>query len=279
MAIDENGILYDPFGGQKDLEARKLRNVSDAFSEDPLRVLRIARFAAKLHFQKFTISKNTYRLIQKIILKNELEALSGERIFQEFIKAFQTQNPETFIQVLQQLGVFLHILKPLNKVSKSHLIPVLYAIKKNCCDINILLAITLSKLSHKKELTEVLSELKVTKKTHLLCMNVFCHHNFFSTLQNHCGKDILQTLKAINALRNKSNFKQFILTLQYINRQNDLALSNLQLTKEIQEKLISHHYLLVIQDIQNKKEIADNIIKSQLLIIKETCHRIMLKKS
>ncbi|MEI6859593.1 MAG: multifunctional CCA addition/repair protein [Shewanella sp.] len=111
IAQDSDGNLYDPYGGEDDLNNRLLRHVSDAFTEDPLRVLRVARFAARFHAQGFTIADETLTMMANISQSGELEALTAERVFQELNKALSTDNPHIFIDVLQQCDA-LEVLFP-----------------------------------------------------------------------------------------------------------------------------------------------------------------------
>jgi tRNA nucleotidyltransferase (CCA-adding enzyme) len=104
LAQDEQGNIYDPYGGQADLNNKLLRHVSDAFVEDPLRVLRVARFAARFHSLGFTIAKETLALMSNISQGGELEALTPERVWQECDKALNTDNPQVFFQVLRDCG-------------------------------------------------------------------------------------------------------------------------------------------------------------------------------
>lgn len=111
IAQDEEGKLYDPFGGLKDIEARQLRHVSDAFIEDPLRVLRVARFAARFHALGFSIASETLALMRHISASDELGALTAERVWQEADKSLGGPNPEIFFEVLHQCGA-LKVLFP-----------------------------------------------------------------------------------------------------------------------------------------------------------------------
>jgi tRNA nucleotidyltransferase/poly(A) polymerase len=94
IAEDENGNLIDPFGGRNDLEAGILRHVSPAFVEDPLRVLRAARFAARFGF---TIADETLTLMKEISASGELEALVAERVWTEIERALAEKYPARFI--------------------------------------------------------------------------------------------------------------------------------------------------------------------------------------
>ena len=116
MAQDGNGHIIDPFGGQHDLINRKLRHVSDAFVEDPLRVLRVARFAAKLAHLGFTVADETLLLMAQIVQKGELEHLTAERVWQEWQKSLTTQDPDVFLQVLRDCGALAVVLPEIDQL-------------------------------------------------------------------------------------------------------------------------------------------------------------------
>lgn len=101
IAQTQEGKLIDPFGGQQDLNAKVLRHVSQAFSEDPLRVLRTARFAAHLHHLGFSIAPPTKALLTEITLTGELSTLAKERVWQETQKALGTKSPWVYFEVLE----------------------------------------------------------------------------------------------------------------------------------------------------------------------------------
>ncbi|KJY82163.1 2', 3'-cyclic nucleotide 2'-phosphodiesterase [Vibrio galatheae] len=111
MAQAPNGEIVDPFNGQQDLKDRVLRHVSAAFTEDPLRVLRVARFAAKLNHLGFTVADDTLALMRQIARSGELEHLTAERVWQEWHKSLSTQDPQVFISVLKDCDA-LHIVLP-----------------------------------------------------------------------------------------------------------------------------------------------------------------------
>jgi tRNA nucleotidyltransferase (CCA-adding enzyme) len=111
IAQDEKGQLHDPFNGIQDIADRQLRHVSDAFVEDPLRVLRVARFAARFHALGFQIAAETLALMRQISASDELSALTAERVWQEVDKSLTGPHPEVFFDVLRQCGA-LKILFP-----------------------------------------------------------------------------------------------------------------------------------------------------------------------
>ncbi|MGF1686336.1 multifunctional CCA addition/repair protein [Photobacterium japonica] len=110
IAQANDGTLIDPYQGQQDLDQRVLRHVSDAFVEDPLRVLRIARFAARFAHLGFTIAPETMALMQDMVVAGELAALTPERVWQEWERSLHTANPEVFLTVLRQCGALAVIM-------------------------------------------------------------------------------------------------------------------------------------------------------------------------
>ncbi len=100
MAKNESGEIIDPYGGRRDLRDKRLRHVSDAFTEDPLRVLRVARFAARFASLGFTIADETLQLMRRVTETGELAELTPERIWQETENALATASPGEFFTVL-----------------------------------------------------------------------------------------------------------------------------------------------------------------------------------
>lgn len=104
MAKSPSGQMVDPYGGQKDIENKLLRHVSEAFAEDPLRVLRVARFAAKLAPFGFKLAPETQALMTQMVCAGELSDLTPERVWQEVVKALNTDKPSLFFTVLDSVG-------------------------------------------------------------------------------------------------------------------------------------------------------------------------------
>jgi tRNA nucleotidyltransferase (CCA-adding enzyme) len=104
IAQADDGTLIDPYGGQKDLAARLLRHVSPAFSEDPVRILRTARFAARFAPLGFTVHESTRDLMRAMVAAGEADALVPERVWQETERALGEPRPEVFFEVLRECG-------------------------------------------------------------------------------------------------------------------------------------------------------------------------------
>lgn len=104
MALTDAGLIIDPAGGRAHLEARLLHHVSDAFREDPVRILRVARFAARLHDLGFRVAPATLDLMRSMVQAGEVAALVPERVWQETASALAEPRPEVYLQVLRDCG-------------------------------------------------------------------------------------------------------------------------------------------------------------------------------
>ena len=114
MAQDEQGQLIDPFGGQADLRARVLRHVTDAFREDPVRILRVARFAAR--FTEFSLADETLALMRAMVANGEVDALVPERVWQELARGLMESKPSRMFEVLRQCGALARLLPEVDRL-------------------------------------------------------------------------------------------------------------------------------------------------------------------
>ncbi len=114
MAEDASGGIIDPYGGRADLEARVLRHVSPAFAEDPVRILRVARFAARL--PDFSVAGETLQLMARMVQDGEVDALVAERVWQELARGLMEQRPSRMIAVLRACGALARLLPELDRL-------------------------------------------------------------------------------------------------------------------------------------------------------------------
>ncbi len=106
IAKDQNGLVVDPFNGAADLKARVLRHVSPAFAEDPVRILRVARFAARFGF---VIAPETLALMRRMVIEGEADALVAERVWQEFARGLMEAKPSRMLEVLRECGALARV--------------------------------------------------------------------------------------------------------------------------------------------------------------------------
>lgn len=240
IAQDGNGRLIDPYDGQNDLKNKVLRHVSPAFSEDPVRVLRIARFAAKLGF---TIADETKQLIRKMIAAGELDHLVAERIWQELSKALASNTPSLFFTTLRDVGALetlfpdvnrlfgvpqapkwhpeidtgIHVMMVIDQAARlSNSIAVRFAalchdLGKGTTPANIL-------PQHKGHedrsisLTKALCErLRVPNDVKSLAIKVAEYHTHMHLLFEMSSATILKVIEALDSFRNPQQFENFLL--------------------------------------------------------------------
>ncbi len=116
MAMTPDGQLVDPYGGQHDLERRIFRHISPAFAEDPVRILRVARFTARYAHLGFTLAEETLALMQAMTHAGEVDALVPERVWAECVKALQEQTPAAFFYTLKSCGALAKIFPELQQL-------------------------------------------------------------------------------------------------------------------------------------------------------------------
>ncbi len=114
IAMDRDGQLIDPFNGQADINNRVLKHVSDAFSEDPVRVLRTARFAARYHQRGFRVEQTTLRLMREMVDNGEVDTLVAERVWQELQDALRSPSPSVFFTTLRECGALKKVFPELD---------------------------------------------------------------------------------------------------------------------------------------------------------------------
>ena len=114
IARDSQGRLIDPYGGQRDLAARVLRHVSEAFCEDPVRILRLARFAAR--FSDFSVAPETVKLMRQMVACGEVDALVPERVWQELSRGLMEPRPSRMFEVLRECGALARLLPEVDRL-------------------------------------------------------------------------------------------------------------------------------------------------------------------
>lgn len=114
MAEDETGALIDPYGGQRDLAARYFRHVSDAFAEDPVRILRVARFAAR--FTDFSVAPETNALMRQMVDNGEVDALVPERVWQEVARGLMEARPSRMFHALRDCGALARLFPEIDRL-------------------------------------------------------------------------------------------------------------------------------------------------------------------
>ncbi len=116
IALSDEGDLIDPFNGQADIKAKILRHVSPAFAEDPVRILRVARFAARFANLGFSIANETQQLMTEMVNNGEVDALVPERVWQETMRALSEKMPSRYFEVLRDCGALEKLFPEINRL-------------------------------------------------------------------------------------------------------------------------------------------------------------------
>ena len=230
MAKDRDGNLIDPYNGRDDLKNRKLRHVSPAFIEDPLRILRVARFLARFASLGFTVADETLALMKTVTLSGELQYLAKERIWQETLRAVNSTSPDVYFYTLQQcnaLDVFFPELVTAYKVIKPEMSPPRQAMimaAKDGCDAHVRFACGFTPweaclkepVRAYKLLVNTLKKLKVPssyKKITLLTTK--CIPQLLSLKKND-AEEILQLIEVMDAFRQRERFPVILTACEYL---------------------------------------------------------------
>ena len=246
MARTASGEIIDPYGGQRDLAARVLRHISSAFVEDPLRVLRTARFAARYAHLGFTVAPETLTLMADIVAQGELAHLPAERIWVEFERALGDPRPAVFIDVLRECGALARILPELEALfgvpqtaehhpeidSGVHTLMALQqaVVLSPATDVRFAVLIhDLGKgttppgewprhIAHEqrglKLVERACKRLKAPRPYRELALKVCQYHTHCHRALELRGKTILKVLNATDALRRPDRFEAFLLACE-----------------------------------------------------------------
>ncbi|MFZ8990162.1 MAG: multifunctional CCA addition/repair protein [Pseudohongiellaceae bacterium] len=246
IAMDENGSLIDPFGGQFDIEDRVLRHVSGAFVEDPLRVLRVARFAARFAHLGFRVANETRDLMRSICHSGELDHLVPERIWKELELALTSQTPSVFIEVLRECYALAAILPEVNNLfgvpqpekyhpeidTGLHILLCLEQARKLCDDSVVLYATLVhdvgkgltdpdqwpSHVGHEAAglslLNQIESRLRVPKEHAQLSRLVCEHHTKLHRVKELKPATVLKLLESLDAFRRPERLDKFLLACE-----------------------------------------------------------------
>jgi tRNA nucleotidyltransferase (CCA-adding enzyme) len=195
IAKAEDGRLIDPFSGKKDLEQRVLRHVSDAFAEDPVRILRVARFAARFGFN---IAPETMQLMKDMVASGETDYLVPERVWQEFAKGLMEERPQRMFEVLEACGLRERLLPELETQPEvmSGTLAVRFA----------LLAWSLAE----DEVETLSRRLRVPNEPRELAMLVSRNREALEGVPHASAEELLKLLKATDAFRRPERFAELL---------------------------------------------------------------------
>ncbi|MHA7816733.1 MAG: hypothetical protein ACX93N_09670 [Pseudohaliea sp.] len=208
MARDPDGRLIDPYGGQRDLAGKVLRHVSPAFVEDPLRVLRTARFAARYAHLGFTVAPETLALMAEIVAEGELTHLPAERVWVETEKALREADPAVYFSVLKGCGALAALAPELDERSDAALDQLAAAAARS--DDSALRFAVLTHGLAPPALERLCERLKVPRRHRELALLLAAQAERAARAGTLGGEELLVLLEAAGALRDHGRFEDFL---------------------------------------------------------------------
>ncbi|WP_252176958.1 hypothetical protein [Endozoicomonas sp. 4G] len=215
MAEDEHGTVYDPYGGQNDLKDKLLRHVSPAFQEDPLRILRVARFAARFYHLGFRVASETLELMTSMVDRGEASYLVPERVWQETMRALSEPAPEIYFEVLSACHA-MNVVMPewvpfLEKDSTGIKALRTAAAKKASCDVRFAVTFASEKNFSKDLLTALVRRLKAPSQFSELANLTFQHSGYLiEHAEDKTAEQWLTLFENTDAFRRKERFEDFL---------------------------------------------------------------------
>jgi tRNA nucleotidyltransferase (CCA-adding enzyme) len=216
IAQDEMGNLIDPYGGQQDLANKRLRHVSLAFAEDPLRILRVARFAAR--FPDFSIDQETLKLMRQMVEAGEVNELVPERVWQEIIKTLKEKSTQRFFEVLKECGAEA-ILFPEFSLAELDFISADHAASQTEN-----LTIRFAALFHRLSLIQINQLCKHYRIPSIFCeLLILVSEGFanFQHVETFNAEELLNLFEKTDAMRRPERFENFLFTAVFIDRQKN----------------------------------------------------------
>lgn len=211
MARGDDGELIDPWNGRADLDARRLRHVSPAFAEDPLRVLRVARFAARFAHLGFTVAEETVELMRRMAASGELETLVPERVWQETHRALSTRTPLRYFETLRSCGALDIVFPELSPLLEDTAGPAaLQSATERTGDASIRFAAFTHPLDPDVALAELTRRLPIPKSWADLARLAARWHHLCLRACDAGATELAELFAACDALRRPARFEHLI---------------------------------------------------------------------
>ncbi len=208
--------LFDPFNGQEDLNNGILRHVSDAFSEDPVRVLRVARFAAQFKKFGFKVAHQTHQLMSRMVASGEVDTLIPERVFKELNKALSYETPSVFFKVLTTCGAYQKVFPSLdNQAHKNHNNPFEFLDNLNTNKTHIKFSIWL-KDENKHNIKVLCNTIKCPKQYQQLSELNSQFYQFSQDFTSHSSNEIFDFFTKTDALRRQDRFEDLLIVFKLL---------------------------------------------------------------
>ncbi|ALE52692.1 polynucleotide adenylyltransferase [Candidatus Thioglobus autotrophicus] len=213
---EKNGELVDPFNGQEDLDKGLLRHVSSAFSEDPVRILRVARFAARFNPAGFKVAHSTHKLMKDMVSSGEVDALTPERVFKELEKSLAYKTPSAFFKVLSACGAYERVFVPLSiSAHQNHdnAFELLDTLKTNQSQLKFCVWLIQESVENIDQLCQ---RLKCPKHYEQLAKLSAQFYQFVQSFTQQTPEEVFEFFAKTDALRRKDRFVDLLAVYQLL---------------------------------------------------------------
>jgi tRNA nucleotidyltransferase (CCA-adding enzyme) len=269
IAQTPTGELIDPYDGIKDLHNKILRHVSEAFAEDPVRILRVARFASR--FGDFKVHASTNRLMLKMLHQGEVDALVPERVWQEFEQALAAKFPVRFFEVLQDCGVFTKLFPEIAQHFKRTKILLNKAVKANLNSIQRFALLFF--YANEDAIKTFCKRYRVPNAYRELALMIVQYQQFVITALEFSAADLLMLFERTDAFRRPERFREFLQTCAVC--ETESSLKKIHYLKKCYKVVAGLNIKEIIKDIE-KTKIKTAIKAARLQLLQKT---ISLKKA
>jgi tRNA nucleotidyltransferase (CCA-adding enzyme) len=218
MAQDDEGNLIDYFGGVDDLNNGLLRHTSPAFIEDPVRILRIARFGARFKKFGFKVAHSTFKLMQKMVDNGEVDFLVPERVWTEIQKTLSYETPSAFFKILHSCGALEKILPIKYQIHETHKNQFAFLDGLKTQDIAVKWAVFLSKATE-DEVKKVFKKISLPKNFKALVLLTVRFQNIAKNFNTQTVENLFKFYKATDSLRRLDRFEQLLEIFTYLDIQ------------------------------------------------------------
>lgn len=295
MAKDANGLIIDPYNGLSDIKNRILKHVSEAFNEDPVRVLRTAKFAARYHQHGFKVAEKTMVFMESMVKNNEIDELAPDRVWKETEEVLNNPNPHIYFRVLKQCNALSRIYPEFTKTKDSsnaqknpdeseinldalelsveitnqaevHFVVMLFT-DHDLCSTNY------TQKKHYNVIQNLTKRLPIPN-TYSQLAELIIYYKDYKNIRHIDAEKILSFLDKTDAFRRKERFKKLLMVFEIIERNDKSSPQDQKIKNLLINTIIDSFNALPIKNIVGKESNGEKIKKlihqSKIEIIKKT---------
>ncbi|MEM7016732.1 MAG: multifunctional CCA tRNA nucleotidyl transferase/2'3'-cyclic phosphodiesterase/2'nucleotidase/phosphatase [Pseudomonadota bacterium] len=266
IAKSTEGELIDPFNGAADIASRTLRHVSEAFVEDPVRILRIARFMARFAEYDFTIAETTNQLMRDMVENGEVDALIPERVWKEAVRGLGENRPLEFFNTLASCKALARVFPELGNIDSNTTAQAMQRAVSATDDVQIRFAILMYHLTELDGLESLYQRLRLPKDFFELGRLISKHFEAFTNVSTLNAEALFALLEQVDAFRREVRFEQFLQAADILANSDDDQIQSSHLRQAYQRTAAINAKSLVAQGLKGK-EIGEALRKQRIVAV------------